>query len=363
MVLNFRYRIYPTKKQASLLETTLETCRFLYNYFLEERKTAYEKDKRNIRVFDQLNTLPKLKTTYPVLCSVHSQCLQNIGIRLELAFQAFFRRIKTGEKPGYPRFKAKGRYTSFTFPDYNCGKIIGDKIRISKIGDVDIEVHRPLKGIPKTTTITKSATGKFYATISCEVMTEALPTNEKVLGIDVGLKSFVTMTDGQESAKIDCPKFFVEEQNNLAKAQKRHEKWKTRKTHRVVSRIHERIANKRSNFSHQVSRKIVDNFGTIVMEDIDANSLLKKHWCNKQILDAAWAKFAGNVSYKAAYAGRRFVKVNPAYTSQTCHKCGARALNPLKLADRTFNCSCGHVEDRDVNAAHNILRLGLQSLA
>lgn len=354
MKLTYKYRLYPTKKQETILNGQFETCRFLYNQLLETRKNAWEKEKKSISCYDSIKQIPKLKETYPQLSSVYSQCLQNVAIRIDLAYQGFFRRLKNGDKPGYPRFRGKNRYSSICYPQYNNGcKIKENKLSLYKIGDIDIVLHRKVLGVPKTITIYKTSTRKWFAIVSCDNVDAKKYYNKinKQCGVDVGIINFATFDNGD---KIDNPKFFEKEQKELAKAQ-RKEKWK------VSKRIHERIKNKRHDFLHKTTNKILNKYDTVCIEDIETNKLLKKRWCSKQIADVAWSMFTNILSYKAAYADKRVVKVNPAYTSQTCSNCGTRTL--MELKDRVFACSCGLKLDRDHNAAKNILRLGRQSLA
>jgi putative transposase len=366
VTLNFKYRIYPTKQQETNIEKCLYSCSFLYNLFLEERKNNWEKQQKNTSVYDQLKKLPKLKKIYPELKSIHSQVLQNVGIRLDLAFQAFFRRYKNGEKPGYPRFKSRYRYSSFTYTQFNLKNLDKEakKIFLSKIGNVYIELHRELLGKPKTATIIKTASNKYYLVITCvDTIKEKFNQTEKEIGIDVGILSFATLSNGK---KINNPRFFETEQKKLAKKQRKFQKAKEnkkniKKSYRALVKVHERITNKRNDFSHKTSISLVKKYKIICIEDINTNEIIKKRWCNKQILDAAWSKFIENLTYKAEYAGCKLIKCNPAYTSQTCSKCGTRTVHELK--DRQFNCKhCNFMIDRDENAAKNILRIGLDSL-
>ncbi len=362
----FKYRIWPTKRQENLLNQQFEDCRWLYNHWLNERKTCYEQSGKAPRLYDQLGELPSLKFVRLSLNSVHSQVLQNVGVRLDLAMQAFFRRVKSGEKElGYPRFKGFGRYDSITFPQAPSGvSLSGNVLIVSKIGHIKVELHRPIKGKPKTVTLTRSATGKWYVCFSCEGATpEVLPTNPTQVGIDVGLKTFATLSDGQEIAN---PRFFREEEKALAKAQRTLSKApkgtpERRKKRKVVARVHERTLWRRTNFSHQHSRKVINQFGVIAVEDLNVNRMLHNHCLAKSISDAAWSSFFSMLSCKAEEAGRTLLKVNPAYTSQTCSKCGHR--QPMPLNQRIFNCpDCLLQLDRDLNASLNILALGLQRL-
>jgi putative transposase len=363
-VKTFQYRIYPTAKQERLLNETLDACRWLYNHFLDQRKTSWEENQETIGLYDQHGQLPALKHDRPSLAKVHSQVLQNVGVRIDLAFKAFFRRCKEGEKPGYPRFRGRRRYDSFCFPQYGNGcKLEGDQLYLSKIGNVQVVLHREIEGEPKTVCIRRSSTGKWYVTITCEWEPTALdPTLEQV-GIDVGLASFATFSTGEA---IDHPRFFRAEEKSLAKAQRRLMKEakgtpKRKKRRKVVARVHERTRWRRKDFAHQESRKIVNRFQVIAIEDLSVNPMLHNHCLAKSISDAAWGEFASMIRVKAEWAGRSVVAVNPAYTSQDCSRCGHRQKMPL--SDRVYRCPCCTLLlDRDLNAALNILRLGLQAL-
>jgi putative transposase len=388
-----------------LLEQTLEECRWLYNHLLEKRKTAYEQEAKSLSCYGQINTYPMLKEKRPSLNIVHSQVLQNVAVRVDLAMKAFFRRVKsfcsnalseartefvdarnkaTGGKPGYPRFKGYGRYDSFTYPQsgfritpcsddqrsFGASKLRSSerkthdsRVSLSKIGSVKTVYHRPVCDTIKTATIHKSSTGKWYITFSCETEPEHLPECHEQVGIDVGLKTFATISNVEEIAN---PRFFRKEQKALAKVQRKHSKLakgtpERRKHRKIVARVHEQTKFKRQNFTHQQSRQIVDSFGVICVEDLAVNRMMHNHCLAKSISDAAWSAFFSQLSCKAEEAGRQFVKVNPAYTSQTCSRCGHRHKMPL--SERVYHCPCCLLAiDRDLNAALNILRLGLESL-
>jgi putative transposase len=236
-------------------------------------------------------------------------------------------------------------------------------LQLSKMGHIRMTLHRPIEGTLKTCTICRASTGKWFACFSCEVEPHILPENTASTGIDVGLESFATLATGEH---IDNPRFFRRDEKDLARAQRKLSKVKkgtpTRvKCCKVVARIHERIASRRKNFAHQEARKLVNRFGAIAIEDLSVNQMVHNHCLAKSITDAAWSQFAQYLSYKAECAGRTVVKVNPAYTSQDCHRCGHRQTK--KLSDRIHRCSCcGLQMHRDHNAALNILALGLQSL-
>ena len=211
-----RYRIYPTKKQVHKLNETLEECRWLYNHLLEKRKNTYEQRGDNLTCYGQINKFPILKHERPSLKEVHSQVLQNVAVRVDLAMKAFFRRCKEhAEKPGFPRFKGYGRYDSFTFPQSGFGITHDNRVRLSKIGAIKMVYHRPIKGTIKTCTVQRSSTGKWYACFPCEVEPERLPERPEQVGIDVGLTSFAYLSTGEEIAN---PRFFRREEATLARA-------------------------------------------------------------------------------------------------------------------------------------------------
>jgi putative transposase len=364
----FKYRIYPTRRQATLLEKQLEECRWLYNEILATRKRAYEEKERNMGYYESKRLIPVLKEQRPSLNQVHSQVLQNVTERVELAFQAFFRRVKAGEEPGYPRFKGQGRYDSLTFTQVPTGcKLADDTLVVSKVGHIKVKLHRPLKGMPKTATLTRTASGKWFICFSVEVEPNTLPKNEEGVGIDVGLKTFATLSDGKA---IENPRFFRQGEKKLAKVQRKLAKAEQgtpqrKKRRKALAHTHERISWQRQNFAHQHSRQIVNEYGTIFVEDLRVNRMIKNHKIAKSIADAAWSGFFEMIRAKAAEAGRVFFAINPAYTSQTCSNCGYRRIGEekLTLSERFFDCPHCHLHlDRDHNAALNIKAVGLHSV-
>src|SRR5713101_9468734 len=250
MLKMYQYRLYPTKKQAQKLNETLDECRWLYNHLLAMRKTAYERDGISLTCFQQHYTFPVLKQERPSLTTVHSPILQNVALRVDLAFKAFFRRVREhAQDPGFPRFKGQGRYDSFTFPQSGFSLTHDDRVTLSKIGSVKMVYHRPVKGKMKTCTIRRSSTGKWYVFFSCEVEPERLPECQEQVGIDVGLKSFATLSNGEAIAN---PRFFRKEEKALAKVQRKHSQLakgspERRKHRKVVARVHERIRFRRDN--------------------------------------------------------------------------------------------------------------------
>jgi putative transposase len=388
-----KFRLYPTPAQETKLRHTVDVCREVYNSFLQGREYGYEVDGTAPTEREQEKMLAVWKQSHPELSTVHAHLLQNVAIRVELAFQAFFRRVKNGETPGYPRKKGRGHYDSFTFKEYGNGcKLSENSVTLSKIGSVQAMVHRHVEGVYKTCTIRRQS-GKWYVCFAVEVgvspcaspENEPLPPSEEQVGIDVGLNAFAALSNGEFVAN---PRFFRKDEKALAKAQRKADKFKharnkeqkaaRRKAYKVVSRIHERIRNRRHDFVHQLSRKLVNRFGLIAVEKLNVKNMSKspapkqdaetgeylpngasaKAGLNKSILDAAWSMFRFCLAYKAESAGRKYTEVNPAYTSQDCSGCGYRAKK--KLSERWHFCpNCGLSLDRDTNAALNILKIGM----
>lgn len=369
-----KYRILPTKAQETALNRTLDLCRQVYNSLVNERTVVYETRKESLSLYAQQAAMGKRKATHPELSQVHSQVLQNVAVRVELAFKAFFRRVKSGETPGYPRLKGVGVYDSITFPQAQktgC-RLIGKMLHVSKIGQVKAVVHRPLVGTPKTCTIGRLA-GKWFACFACAVTPgvteyepEQLPASSESIGIDVGLNQFAALSDG---TFVENPRFFRRDEKALAKAARRQAKTAKRsksrkKANKVLARIHERIRNRRHDFVHQLSRKLVNRYGLIAVETLNVKGMVKNHCLAKSISDASWSMFRNVLSAKAESAARTVVEVNPAYTSQTCSRCGNVAKK--KLSECWHHCPlCGLCLNRDTNAAFNILQnaVGQHSVA
>lgn len=359
---SFRFRLRPTKKQARALKGQLEECRWLYNELLAQRKLAHEELDLSLSKYQQSMLLPFLKEERASLGQVHSQVLQNVVDRLDKAFQAFFRRCKAGEKPGFPRFRGAHRYNSFCYPQSGFA-LVGNQLKLSKLGTIRVKMHRPIRGEIKTCTLSQNASGDWDVSFSCEVEEDPLPLKAESIGIDVGLQHFATLSNGQEIAN---PRFFRLGEKALAKAQQKLSKLKKgtkerRKQGKVVAKIHERIGNQRKDFCHKESKKIIDRYQYICVEDLNIKKMIEGAYFAKSITDASWNQFRQFLTYKAAEAGRKLGLVNPAYTTQDCSQCGHR--EEKKLSERAHRCArCGYSATRDLNAAQNILALGLDGL-
>ena len=278
---------------------------------------------------------------------------------LNKAFDAFFRRVKAGERPGYPRFKSRDRFDSFGFKEYGNGfKIDGRKLKLSGIGRISVRWHRPVDGKIKTVRITRNAS-KWYACFSCEVAPEPLPATGKEVGIDVGINSLITTSDGE---KVENPCWYREEQKKLRVLQRRVSRRKKggrnrRKAVKALQRQHERIKNRRKDYINKLAHRLIVENDRIALEDLRIRNMVHNRHLSKSILDAGWNYLAQRLVAKAAEAGRTVCFVEPAYTSKTCSACGGIFEN-LTLADRWVDCACGASLDRDHNAALNILGRG-----
>jgi putative transposase len=286
-----------------------------------------------------------------------------VVLRVDRAFQAFFRRVKAGETPGYPRFHGRDRFNSFTYPQYDNGaRLDNGFLVLSKIGRVAVRWSRPLAGTPKTVTISREADG-WYVSISCaDVPVEPLPLTGQETGIDLGLASFVTLADG---TMIHNPRCYREAERRLKTAQRtvaRRKKGskRRRKAVKLLAKAHQKVHRQRQDFQHKAALHLVREYDTIYHEELQVANMVKNHSLAKSIADAGWSGFLSILNHKAACAGRSVVAVNPAYTSQTCSGCGVIVKKGLSV--RWHSCpECGTSLHRDHNAALNILRLGRES--
>jgi len=350
-----KFRLYPNKAQRQTLEQTLEDCRCIYNQLLAIHRSVYKETGKTVSQYDLNRKLTELKSTTSSLSNVHSQVLQNISKRIRDAYHGFFVRRKLGRKAGLPRFRKYGRYKSITYPQSGF-KIEGKKLCLSKTGRINIKLHRPMRGIVKTLTIKRMPSGKWFAIFSCKIAAESGKKSNGSVGIDVGLHHYAILSDGQV---IENPRHLRKSERKLARLQrsfsrkrKRSRNWE--KTRIKVARCHEKVFNQRTDFLHKTTKKLVDSYSTIVVEDLRILNMLKNHRLAKSIADASWGWFIRMLSYKEEESGGKVVKVNPKGTTQMCSRCGFKV--PKTLSDRIHACPrCGLKMDRDLNASRNIL--------
>jgi putative transposase len=368
----FKYKLKPTAGQEQAMDFVVRRCRELYNAALQERKEAWEKRGVSVTVSSQSAQLPEIKEVRPEYRDIHSQVLQDVLTRLDRTFQAFFRRVKNGERgerPGYPRFKGSTRYTSFTYKQFGNGATLDNgSLVLAKIGRVAVRWSRPLEGTPKTVTISREADG-WYACFSCgEVSTQPLEPTGQETGIDLGLASFATLADG---TMIHNPRCYRTAEAYLRRCQRRVAR-RTKGSHRrnkavkLLAKAHLKVKRQRRDFHHKAAHSLVRQYDIVYFEDLQTANMLKNRSLAKSISDAGWSAFLAILVFKAAYAGKQAVAVSPAYTSQDCSgvlpdgsPCPERVQKALSV--RTHACPrCGLVLDREQNAAQNILRLGKQ---
>jgi putative transposase len=359
MQVTYRYRLYPTKSQKRLLEATVETCRRWYNACLEERKSAWNERKESIGKYAQLRKVKDFRRDDPSAAQVHSHILQVTTCDLDRACQAFFRRIKLGEKPGYPRFRGRDRFDSFGLKEYGNGfRLDGRRLKVTGIGRIAVRWHRPVKGEIRTLRIRRQA-GIWYASFNCNAQAELQPPTGAEVGIDVGIRNLLTTSDGEH---IENPKWYRTEQALLRVLQRRVARRKAgganrRKAVQTVVRQHARVANRRTDFLKKLVYSLVSRYDRIAVEGLEIPNMAQNRHLSKSIPDASWGYFRMHLSFKAAWAGKTVAVVIPAYTSKTCSACGA-VFGTLTLADRWVRCDCGLSMDRDENAALNLLALG-----
>jgi putative transposase len=365
MIKTYKFRLYPNKSQKQLLQNTLDECRWLYNYMLALKINTYHSDNISLSKYKLDKLLPIVKEKHPNIQQVHSQILQDINKRIDLAFQSFFRRIKLGETPGFPRFKGYDRYDSFTFKQSGFQLQGNNKLQLSKIGKVKIKQHRKIDGNIKTLTIHKNNVNHWFACFSVEVEQNILSNNNKAVGIDLGIEKFAVLSD---TTVVENPKHLNKNLKQLQKQSKRYSNAKTKecktKQKYKLSKLHLKIKNSRNDFLHKASRNIINNNDIIVVENLDIRNMQDNNYriLNRYIGDAGWNTFINMLFYKAEEAGRLIIKVNPKNTSKTCSSCGY-INKDLELKDRIYKCPQCNIEiNRDYNASLNILGLGLQSL-
>jgi len=376
-VIYYKFRLYPDKAQEAALNQTLSVCRLVYNSMVHERTALHDQGLKAPTFYTQAPALTQWKKVHAELKTVHSQVLQNVAIRVERAFQAFFRRVKTGEAPGYPRLKGEGQYDSITYPGSGF-KVGASSVWLSVQGkqtQVKAKLHRSIIGTVKTCTVRRYGR-KWFACFSVEQEDDFLPPSADFLppsaesvGLDAGLNSFLALSDGDF---IENPRFFRKDEKALAKAGRKQAKTKKgskerRKANKVLSRIHERVRNRRHNFVHQTARRLVNEYGMIAVEKLVVKNMRGTHCLAKSISDASWSMFRTVLTHKAESANREVIAVNPAYTSQDCSACGYRpdgvaGRTKKKLSDRWHFCpKCSASLDRDTNAAINILNLAVNT--
>lgn len=355
----YKFRIFPNAEQEQNLARHFGHSRFVYNYFLNQRKEQYLKDKKSDNYYAQAASLTKLKKQEGTewLKEVNSQTLQFALKSLDSAYTNFFR-----GNAQFPKFKSRKHKNTFTIPQF--GTLADNKISIPKFKEgIKVKLHREVKGKIGKMSITKTPTGKYYVSIFTEQEADELPKTNRQVGIDLGLKDFVITSDNKKFKNNRYTKKYAKQlkkaQQHLSRKQKGSDGFEKQKL--KVAKIHEKIASCRLDTLHKISHQLVNENDLIVCEDLNVKGMIKNHKLSKHIADASWGNFVTLLQYKCDWYGKELVKVNRFYpSSKTCGDCGW-INQDLKLSDREWTCnSCGVIHDRDENASRNILKEGLK---
>ncbi|GIV43997.1 MAG: transposase [Bacteroidia bacterium] len=358
MLKSFKYRISPTKAQAELINKHIGSSRFVYNLALETKTMAYAGNQINLSCFDLIKQLPDLKKECTWLKEINSQSLQAPIRNLDNAFTRFYK-----GQGNFPKYKSKRRgKQSFHIPQnviVENGKLIIPKFKEG----IDIVLHRETKGVIKSATISRTSTGKYFVSILCdtkeEIPTKASITESTTIGIDLGIKDFAITSKGEV---FENPKYLRKAQSKLKYVQRKYSKHKGKRTKKKLAKLHEDVVNKRKDFLHKVSTKLIRENQTIALETLAVKNILKNHNLAQSISDASWSTFVSMLEYKAEWYGKNILRIGRfAPSSKTC-SCGV-INKDLKLSDREWTCkSCGITHDRDILAACNIKSFALKNI-
>ena len=342
----YRFRIYPNRIQIKLMESHLETARKLWNRLLMETKELYNKEKK-FYTKSELQSMSKRTGLY-------SQTSNGVAHRLDRAIRAKIKMKKKELKWGFPRFKKYCQLRSLYYPQ--SGFKLEDKLKVTPFGEIEIKQHRPIEGRIKTLTLKREPTGKWFAILVSDApLSNNLKVGEGSVGVDFGLKTFATLSDGKT---VDSQRFSKKYEGKLAKEQRRLSKKKKGSNNRQkagmkVARIHEKIAASRRDFFHKTANELIRNYSFIALESLNARAMAQG-WLGGSINDASWSAFTNILCYKAENAGCKVVFVNPDNTTQECSRCHEKVKKELR--ERTHACPyCGLIMDRDLNASKNIL--------
>jgi putative transposase len=362
MLKSYKYKINPDEEQKVLLNKHFGSIRFIYNYFLNERKQEYETNKQTINYYDNAKSLTELKKQeeYSWLNEINSQSLQVSLKNLDDAYNGFFKK-----RTKFPRFKSKHSKNSFKVPQFV--KIQNGKLRIPKFKNpIDIILHRTFSGTIKQCTISKTSTNEYFVSILVETTHTATPKTGKSIGIDLGLKDFAITSDGYKYKNNRYTKRYQTKlkkaQQHLSRKKKGSNSYQEQKL--KVARLHKKITNSRLDNLHKVSTELITKYDVIFLEDLNVKGMIKNHKLSKHIADVSWSKFIELLTYKAEWNDKKIIKIDRFFpSSKTCNCCGYINQN-LKLDMREWTCpSCNTKLDRDLNASKNILKKGYKIIS
>jgi len=351
----YQFKLYPTKKQIKILESQLEICRLLYNKSLEYKIKEYKDNKKIITLFTLNKLLPIWKQENQQFKQVYAQCLQEVQHRLDEAYSHFF-----AKNNKFPRFKAKNRYRSITYKQ-NGFQLLKNSIKVSKIGTIKCNFTQDIIGNIKRITIVRHSDGYCYASITTD-HTKIIntPITNKVVGVDLGISSLATLSDG---TVIENPKHLKRSSKQIARLNRKYQKTNSEKNCKSLNKAYTKLTNRRKDFLDKLSLGLIKNYDVICFEKLNIESMKQSGFkpTNRAMSDVCWGKLIEKTQYKAESAGKKVILVNPKNTSKTCSKCGIIDKN-FTLKQKQYICNCGNSMNRDLNASINILRLGLQSL-
>ena len=370
MEYSYRFRLYPSYEQENQILRTFGCCRFVFNHYLSRRKEVYEQSGKTFNYYDCARDLTQMKQSLEWLREADSTSLQSSLRDLDMAFQNFFRRVKRGEKPSYPRFKSKRNHRQ-SYQSKCVGtniKVLDKAIQLPKLGKVKCRISKEVKGRILFATVSRNPSGNYFVSLCCtDIEIKPLSNTGVVTGLDMGLKSFAVDADGNEYPNhkylAQSEKKLVRLQRQLSrktKGSKRREKARIK-----VARLHEHISNQRKDMLHKLSTELIRQDDVICIEDLAPKNMVKNHRLAKSISDASWGEFRRQLEYKARWYGKKLIVIDRFYpSSQLCSACGTQWSGTKDLSVRKWTCpNCGIVHDRDVNAAKNILNEGLRLLA